>query len=488
MQFDLPKEKSSIIKVIGVGGGGGNAVNHMFRKGIKGVNFIICNTDAQAMELSPVPNRIQLGPSMTEGRGAGSMPDAGRKATEESVDDIREVLGSSTKMVFITAGLGGGTGTGGAPVVARIAREMGILTVGICTMPFAFEGKRRLVQAREGLMEMKKHVDTLVVISNERLKEMYGNLRISEAFGHADDVLAIAAKGIAEIITVPGYVNVDFEDVKTVMTSSGVAIMGSAQAAGEHRAMKAVSAALSSPLLNDNDIHGAKNILLNITSGTEEVLMSEITEITDYVQQQAGEGTDIIWGNCFDEDIGDNLSVTLIATGFETDQVTKKESENKNVKVVVPLEETPKDAKPAAVASQPAEENITLKSEASPSQITFDFEVNPPKKSVPVASSDKVRRMPAPPKTPTSNESEEELEHKRQDRIRKLRKLSIQLQNPNHLEEVVNTPAFKRADIELRNVPPSSEPDLSRYAVHEDKSDSGTELRKGNSFLHDNVD
>lgn len=337
MKFEMLKDKSSIIKVIGVGGGGGNAVNHMYNQGIVGVDFIICNTDAQALELSPIPNKIQLGASLTEGRGAGSMPEVGMNSAIESIDDVKELLGSTTKMIFITAGMGGGTGTGASPIIAQAAKEMGILTVGIVTTPFNFEGKRRKVQAEEGLEAFKKHVDTLLVISNDKLREMYGNLTLSNAFAEADNILTTAAKGIAEIITVPGYINVDFEDVKTVMQSSGVAIMGSASAEGEGRAFKAVQNALASPLLNDNDIEGARYILLNITSGEEEVLMDEVSEITDYIQNQAGLTADIIWGNCYDETLGDKISVTLIATGFQTKEERFSKVTPSSEKKVIPL-------------------------------------------------------------------------------------------------------------------------------------------------------
>ena len=276
MNFNLPKEESSIIKVIGVGGGGSNAVNHMYKQGIRGVDFVVCNTDQQALDMSPVPKKIALGSSLTEGRGAGAQAEVGRNAAIENLDDIKEILGTDTKMVFITAGMGGGTGTGAAPVIAEAAREQGILTVGIVTIPFGFEGKKRKLQASLGLEELKKHVDTVLIISNDKLREMYGNLKLSEAFGQADDVLSIAAKGIAEIITVEGYVNVDFEDVRTVMTQSGVAIMGSATTSGEDRAIKAVEQALASPLLNDNNIFGASNILLYISSGKEEARLMYI--------------------------------------------------------------------------------------------------------------------------------------------------------------------------------------------------------------------
>jgi cell division protein FtsZ len=323
MNFNLPKEESSIIKVIGVGGGGSNAVNHMYRQGIRGVDFVVCNTDQQALDMSPVPKKIALGSSLTEGRGAGAQAEVGRNAAIENLDDIKEILGTDTKMVFITAGMGGGTGTGAAPVIAEAARELGILTVGIVTIPFGFEGKKRKLQASLGLEELKKHVDTVLIISNDKLREMYGNLKLSEAFGQADDVLSIAAKGIAEIITVEGYVNVDFEDVRTVMTKSGVAIMGSATTSGENRAIKAVEQALASPLLNDNNIFGASNILLYINSGKDEVTMDEVAEITDYIQEEAGMDADVIWGNGTDEEMGDKLTLTIIATGFSGEKLEK---------------------------------------------------------------------------------------------------------------------------------------------------------------------
>jgi cell division protein FtsZ len=317
MKFDILQDDRSIIKVIGIGGGGGNAINHMYRQGIKGVDFIICNTDAQALELSPIPNKVQLGPNLTEGRGAGSLPEVGKHAAIENIDQIKGLLGN-TKMVFITAGMGGGTGTGASPIIAQAAHELGILTVGIVTTPFSFEGKRRRSQAEEGLEELRKNVDTLLVVSNDKLREMFGNLTLTNAFAEADNILTTAAKGIAEIITVPGYINVDFEDVKTVMKNSGAAVMGSWTASGDDRARKAVRGALSSPLLNDNEIEGARYILLNISSGQNEVLMDEVTIITDFIQEEAGLSADIIWGNCKDDTLVDELSVTIIATGFQT--------------------------------------------------------------------------------------------------------------------------------------------------------------------------
>lgn len=316
-KFMMPKERSSIIKVIGVGGGGCNAVNHMQEQGIKGVDFIVCNTDLQALEASTIVNKIQLGANLTQGLGAGANPEVGKKAAMEAIEDIIDMLGVNTKMLFITAGMGGGTGTGAAPIIAKTAKEMDILTVGIVTTPFNFEGKRRKSYANEGLENLKRSVDCLLIISNDKIKEMFGNLALREAFGHANNILTTAAKGIAEIITHPGYINVDFEDVKTVMKSSGVALMGSATAQGENRAINAVKAALASPLLNDNQITGAKNILLNITSGTEEVLMEEVEQISSYIQQESGLTAEMIFGTSFDENLGASISVTLIATGFE---------------------------------------------------------------------------------------------------------------------------------------------------------------------------
>ena len=319
--FDLPKNKSSIIKVIGVGGGGSNAVNHMLTKGIKDVDFVVCNTDAQALLNSPVPVKIQLGETLTEGLGAGNQPEIGREAAIESNEDVMEVLRSNTKMIFITAGMGGGTGTGAAPIIAKAAKELGILTVAIVTIPFRNEGKKRFKQAIAGIVEIQKYVDSLLIINNEKLREIYGNFAVSEAFAKADDVLASAAKGIAEIITVHGYINVDFADVKTVMKESGVAIMGTGMAEGEDRAIKAVDEALSSPLLNDNDISGAKNILINVTSYDDELTMDEIGEITDYIQDTAGFEADLIWGNGKDEELGSSIKVTVIATGFEVNNI-----------------------------------------------------------------------------------------------------------------------------------------------------------------------
>jgi cell division protein FtsZ len=345
IHFDLPKEKSSIIKVIGVGGGGSNAVNHMFSQNIEGVNFIICNTDAQAIAQSSVPNKIQLGPHLTQGLGAGANPNIGRQATEESLEEIKKILEVNTKMAFITAGMGGGTGTGGAPILAKICKDLGILTVGIVTTPFAYEGKKRIAQAEAGINELKDHVDTLLVISNDKLRHQFGNLKMREAFEKADNVLATAAKCITDVINSTGQINVDFADVCTVMKNGGVAILGSAAANGEGRAHKAIEEALNSPLLNDNDIRGARWILININSaeGENEFTMDEVEIIQNHLLSQAGEDTDVILGLGYDNTLGDAIGITLIATGFEhKDPFVKDEApaeEKKTAdKVVMTLE------------------------------------------------------------------------------------------------------------------------------------------------------
>ncbi|HQY11008.1 MAG: cell division protein FtsZ [Ferruginibacter sp.] len=356
IHFDLPKEQSSIIKVIGVGGGGSNAVNYMFSQQIEGVNFIICNTDAQAIALSKVPNKIQLGPHLTQGLGAGANPAIGRQATEESLEEIKRILEVNTKMAFITAGMGGGTGTGGAPILAKICKDLGILTVGIVTTPFAYEGKKRIAQAEEGVMLLKNHVDTLLVISNDKLRHQFGNLKMKEAFAKADNVLATAAKCITDVINSTGQINVDFADVCTVMSNGGVAILGSAAAGGDDRAQSAIEQAINSPLLNDNDIRGAKWILININSaeGEHEFTMDEVEVIQNYLLSQAGDDTDVILGMGYDNSLGEKIGITLIATGFEhKDPFEKKpeskKEENKDEKIVMTLE------MPAKGSAAPAE-------------------------------------------------------------------------------------------------------------------------------------
>lgn len=353
IQFDLPKEQSSILKVIGIGGGGGNAVNHMFSQNIEGVNFIICNTDAQALAHSSVPNKVQLGPHLTQGLGAGANPEIGREATQESLDEIKRILEVNTKMAFITAGMGGGTGTGGAPIVAKICKDLGILTVGIVTTPFAYEGKKRSAQAMQGIQNLKDHVDTLLVISNDKMRHQFGNLTMKAAFSKADNVLATAAKCITDVINSTGQINVDFADVCTVMRNGGVAILGSAECEGENRAQKAIEQALNSPLLNDNDISGAKWILININSaeGEHEFTMDEVEIIQSHLLSQAGEGSDVILGLGYDNNLGNKIGITLIATGFENEADKQKKKT-----------ETPKEIKPEkeVLELKPVEKKSTM--------------------------------------------------------------------------------------------------------------------------------
>lgn len=516
----MPKDQSSIIKVIGVGGGGSNAVNHMFNQGIKGVDFIICNTDRQALDISPVPFKIQLGPSLTEGRGAGSIPEIGMNAAIENIDDIKETLAKNTKMVFVTAGMGGGTGTGAAPVIARVARELGILTVGIVTVPFSFEGRKRRQQAEEGLENMRESVDTLLVINNERLREISGNLTLGNAFAQADDVLTTAARGIAEVISVTGAINVDFNDVNTVMKDSGVAIMGSAHAEGENRAIKAVQEALTSPLLNDNDISGAKYVLLNITYGSQEVLMDEISDITDYIQDEAGSTADVIWGHGYDETLGDALSVTLIATGFNQSPVTGFEKaperkvqvlEDDNKKEITePLSKATAENTYSEETEEEKDEEPYIKSELEEEQEensnSFDWEVTTASESDTKEtessaeeneSSKDVKRYyledDMEEKTEFKSESSkqltpEEQQRRAQERMDRIQQFASHLKSAEGLNELEKEPAFKRRKINLEDEPHSSEDNISRYEVSDDDDENKTTLRGTNSFLHDNVD
>src|SRR6195952_3724723 len=352
IHFDLPKEKSSIIKVIGVGGGGSNAVNHMFNQNIGSVNFIICNTDAQAIAQSSVPNKIQLGPHLTQGLGAGANPEIGKQACEESLEEIKRILEVNTKMAFITVGMGGGTGTGGGPIISKICKDLGILTVGMITTPFSYEGRKRQLQAEEGIRAMKQYVDTLLVISNDKLRHQFGNLKMREAFAKADNVLATAAKCITDVINSTGQINVDFADVCTVMKNGGVAILGSAASEGENRAQKAIENALNSPLLNDNDIRGAKWILININSseGEHEFTMDEVETIQNHLLSQAGDDTDVILGLGYDSTLGNKIGITLIATGFEhknpfDKKVPAKEEPIKEEKIVMVLGSMEEDKK-----------------------------------------------------------------------------------------------------------------------------------------------
>ncbi len=452
---DLPKEKSSIIKVIGVGGGGGNAVNHMYRQGISGVDFFICNTDSQALESSPIPNKIQIGNELTEGRGAGSNPEVGRKAAEESLKEIIETLGVNTQMVFVTAGMGGGTGTGAAPVLANAAKEMGILTVGIVTTPFTFEGHRRGDAAHQGIAEMRDAVDSLLVISNDRIKDIFGNLPISKAFGHADNVLATAAKGIAEIITIAGSINVDFEDVKTAMTNSGVSIMGIGLAEGDDRAMRAVNQALNSPLLDDNKINGASDLLVNISYGDEEATMDEYAAINEYLQEEAGMDASLKCGLCHDPDLGRTISVTVIATGFDRQENRYIKSEEAPASDDVEFEVTPLDLD---------EED----DEASKKQTTI-FDV--------------IQEEEQAAENATANEKIVELKK----RMRYLKELNETAGKEEGQEELENVPAYIRKGVNLEEKSHSSDIEISRTSLVEEP-DKKPELRENNSFLHDNVD
>lgn len=534
-QFDLPKEQSSIIKVFGVGGGGSNAVNHMHDHGIVGVNFVVLNTDAQALDMSLIPNKIQLGPALTQGLGAGARPEVGEKAAEESVEAIKELLSKNTKMVFITAGMGGGTGTGAAPVVSRIAREMGVLCVGIVTTPFWFEGKSRYNQAMEGIERLRENVDTLLIINNDKIREMYGNLKRSEAFAHANNILTTAAKSISEIITVPGEINVDFADVQTVMKNGGSAIMGCATAEGDDRALRAAQGAINSPLLNDNDIRGAKKVLVNITTGAMQVTMDEIGEIMEYVQDAAG-STDIILGTCDDPSHGDKLSVTVIATGFEsgkkptyTEQKVVKvyELTDKNeVKetVIAPVEPIAETEEPVvnvvnetvATNEEPLnllqviedEDTFTLFAPISNKEIeeeenTIEFNVTREEQNI-VEEEEITMENPVVPVTPATEKKEDDFviytkksytdsnegdtNRQVEDRKKILASLSYRVGHKQKVDELENEPAYKRKGIELsgdNNYSASN--DVSRYTVSNDELDR-PEIRKNNSFLHDNVD
>jgi len=479
MYFELPVNKSSIIKVLGVGGGGSNAVNHMFRQGIKDVDFIVCNTDAQALANSPVPVKIQLGASLTEGGGAGNKPEVGRQAAIESLDNMADILTANTRMLFITAGMGGGTGTGAAPVIAKVAKDMGILTVGIVTIPFKNEGPRRVNQALEGIGELEKYVDSLLIINNEKIRQIYGDLRLSEAFAKADDVLAVAAKGIAEIITVHGFINVDFADVKTVMTNSGVSILGTGMSSGEGRAINAVKEALNSPLLNDTDIKGAKNILLNVLSGDEEVTMDEIGQIIDYVKDCSGIHTDLIWGNGTDSALGSSISVTIIATGFSAGNIPELYIRKRQLDRI-PLEETP-------LAEGEEDRILVLKdaptgnSKPHASQRSLDlFDMQ-------TVDNDVIRdisRVRKPIDTRKASERVNSMK-KAQEELREL-KQNVQ-QSDKDIEEMENTPAFKRKQIQVDPQKFSEETKVSKYSLTDDDN-SQVKLSKENPYLHGAVD
>jgi len=532
MQFELPQEESSIIKVIGVGGGGSNAVNHMFRLGIKGVDFIVCNTDKQALGKSLVPHKIQLGTSLTRGLGAGAKPEIGRDSALESIEEIKALLKDNTEMVFITAGLGGGTGTGAAPVIASVAKELGILTVGIVTIPFSFEGKKRREQAEKGEQEMKKYVDTLIVIGNDKLRDIYGSLKMTEAFAHADNVLTGAAKSIAEIISLHMHVNVDFNDVKTVMQDSGVAIMGSAIASGEKRAIRAVEAALVSPLLNDNDISGARHVLLNIMSGSDDIEMDEFGEITDYIQEAAGGTAELITGYGTDPSLGDNVSVTIIATGFNSKMSSGYEAPAFQERKIVRLDDPqPTKVEPVQTSiidevqnEEPfiftksedetvinkIEEEITISEPIVNEEVTPTFKVYNLDESedaeIPQATNLEINETEQDNNkiefviNDVTEESEvqnnkfdissrEEQIRLAQDRIKKLKELTLKMKTPEGLAHLEKESAWQRKQLNLDNTAsnPSTDSQVSRYTLGKDENNN-TEIRPNNSFLHDNVD
>ncbi|MDA3880793.1 MAG: cell division protein FtsZ [Prolixibacteraceae bacterium] len=461
--FQLPVNEGGIIKVIGVGGGGGNAVNHMSRKGITDVDFMICNTDSQALANSTVQTKVHLGSALTEGRGAGNKPEIGRHAAQENIEDVKSAIGERTKMVFITAGMGGGTGTGAGPVIAEACNELGLLTVGIVTIPFRNEGKRRIQQAIEGIQEMEKHVDSLLVINNERIREMYGDFKLSEAFARADDVLATAAKGIAEIITVHGYINVDFADVETVMRQSGVALMGSAIGKGENRALDAVEEALNSPLLNNNNIEGARNILLNVTSGKEEITMDEIGQITDYIQARAGYDADLIWGNGIDESFEEEICVTIVATGFSTSSIPEVLANRKVEKTYHTLSDNKQQT--GLAAERP------LKKE-NPIQETFHFDA--PKRADGFDSL----------YVGTGKAAQGDMDEK------PARKVEFNVDfagtDEEEIENLENIPAFKRRQLKMK-ANQKKEREVSRFKLENDENNE-IFLSENNSYLHDNVD
>lgn len=540
LAFNLPKNQSSVIKVIGVGGGGSNAVNYMFHHGIEGVDFAVCNTDLQALEASPIPNKIQIGAEITEGLGAGANPEVGRKAAEESIDRIEELLDSNTKMLFITAGMGGGTGTGAAPVIARIAREKEILTVGVVTVPFWTEGGNRKEYAQHGLEELRDNVDTLLVINNDKLIEVFGDLTLSQAFGKANEVLNTATKGIAEVISQTLMVNIDLNDAKRVLKNSGTAVMGQAYAAGENRAIEAVEAALDSPLLNDNNIKGAQQVLLKIVTGTgdQEIRMTELFSIKKHIQDAAGCDVNIIEGIGVEDVLGDQISVTVIATGFEVKEgfgprkpelpkVFTLDGDDSDVDLV--LEDTTKENQP--VFNEPKEEapqatinfDLGLDEDEQEAEITealatteeeviveqeevvpMNFEINKeevqedasvvhlleldemdanlPEEIIPDLKDEKEVSQ-----TPINHEiSAEQMAIRSRERMDRLRDISFKLRTPSGLTDLENEPAYKRRNIELEEAPHSSESEVAQYTLSED-NDNNVGI-KPNNFLHDNVD
>ena len=530
IHFEIPKNQSSIIKVIGVGGGGGNAVNSMYELGIEGVDFIVCNTDSQALAQSPIPNKIQLGPHLTQGLGAGANPEIGKQAGEESIDEIEKILTVNTKMAFITAGMGGGTGTGAAPVIAKTCRDLGILTVGIVTTPFSYEGRRRMSQAQSGIASMREHVDTILIISNDKLRQQFGNLPFTQAFAKADNILATAAKCITDLITVDGRVNLDFNDVQTVMKNGGVAILGSATAAGENRAYTAVTEALNSPLLNDDDISGAKWILLNVTSaqGDFEHTLDELEIIQGYVQDQAGNNCDIILGMGHDPSLGEAIAVTIIATGFHQNEVKSQLDEvqqrSTQTPSVVTLQQPGTPAATEAVSPEqpPAELDpmaprlVQPEPVAAPAngiQVGTTFELELPKASelkslepkpaveasahsgesvvnysqtFSTGTADSNVRIGERVLTPQEIEERKAFEEQKrilEERAERLRRMSFGFHG-NNTEEIENIPAYLRRNNGDEPIDDSAKPFLSSYKV--DESNGKGNISTINTFLDGN--
>jgi cell division protein FtsZ len=492
IEFQMPKNQNSIIKVIGVGGGGGNAVNNMFQQGIRGVDFVICNTDVQSLTMSPIPNKIRLGTNQTEGLGAGANPEVGRLAALESMEEIKEILKSGTKMVFITAGMGGGTGTGAAPVIAALAKEMGILTVAIVTTPFRFEGKRRIAQAHEGIRQLEKAVDTILTINNDNLTAVFGqSVTMKRAFEEADGVLCNAAKGIAEIITKEGYINVDFADVQTIMKDGGTALMGSAIYAGEDRAIRAAEEAISSPMLDNVNIHGSRGILVNITASSESLRLDETTTIVEYIQEAAGDNADIIFGTVYDDSMGDSISVTVIATGFDPNRKTF---------------ETPKSA---ASTSVPRTQQVETPPAVDPKREEFSissslFSLDGLESSVlknTLFDQPAEEKQVETPKTPVHNNpvsnpisntprenSAPQVDRGLEERMEKLRRTDYDIHNPDSSRKMEDVPAYLRKKVDINEQ--QKHPDglkLSRLSLEEIMEDKLT-LSDNNSFLHDTMD
>ena len=507
-KFDIPKHHKSIIKVIGIGGGGSNAVTFMHNQGIKDVEFVVCNTDSQALKSSAVPTKLQIGAHLTEGLGAGANPEVGKNAAIESKEDIRDLLEDDTKMVFITCGMGGGTGTGAAPVIAKIAKDLDILTVGIVTVPFVFEGRKKLEAAQKGIAELKDNCDTVLVILNDKLREIYGNLSIGTAFAQADNILTTAAKSIAEIITVAGYVNVDFQDVRTVMRNAGAAVMGSAEMNGDNRARRAAEAALASPLLDNRDINGAQKILLSIMSGDQEELqMDELSEITEYIQAQAGDDAEMIFGHGVDPGLEDKIRVTVIATGFDKDMKNsvQKNTDTSEEKKVYDLDKTPQYnlfqadnsvneqdkeiEKKEANRMQPPQQPQRSYSFVSPVNNTHshdDDEENDDLFGIDddfENSEDDSDQTINPEGMMELKSTKNRLEQQAQERLEKLKGKRRNDLNTHDFKEKLEVPAYLRKDVKLQHVPHSSEPHISRFNLNDDNQILGN-----NRFLHDNVD